>query len=172
MRADRREGADEGGWGHPLRDDPPPCAAAASANPRRPDRDCPPHRSARAALGQIAKGGTMPKSTVALTLVSALIVSATALGQASTPAPDVVPGAARQVERIKIHGTALEGNLEGNTVDRDVIVFLPPSYCRSGIAGIRSSTPCTAIRLAPSSGRRRSTCRRRSRAPSPRARKR
>ena len=34
------------------------------------------------------------------------------------------------VERIKIHGTALEGNLEGNAVDRDVIVFLPPSYAR------------------------------------------
>ena len=32
------------------------------------------------------------------------------------------------VERIKIHGTALEGNLEGDAVDRDAIVFLPPSY--------------------------------------------
>jgi enterochelin esterase-like enzyme len=32
------------------------------------------------------------------------------------------------VERIKVHGTALEGNLEGDAVDRDVIVFLPPSY--------------------------------------------
>ena len=35
---------------------------------------------------------------------------------------------ARRVEHIKIHGTALEGNLEGDAVDRDVIVFLPPSY--------------------------------------------
>lgn len=32
------------------------------------------------------------------------------------------------VERIKIHGAALEGNLEGDAVDRDAIVFLPPSY--------------------------------------------
>ena len=32
------------------------------------------------------------------------------------------------VEHIKVHGTALEGNLEGDAVDRDVIVFLPPSY--------------------------------------------
>ena len=31
-------------------------------------------------------------------------------------------------EHIKIHGAALEGNLEGDAVDRDVIVFLPPSY--------------------------------------------
>jgi S-formylglutathione hydrolase FrmB len=32
------------------------------------------------------------------------------------------------VEHIKIHGTSLEGNLEGDAVDRDVFVFLPPSY--------------------------------------------
>ena len=32
------------------------------------------------------------------------------------------------VERIKIHGMALEGNLEGDAVDCDVIVYLPPSY--------------------------------------------
>jgi len=32
------------------------------------------------------------------------------------------------VERVKIHGAALEGNLEGNDVDRDAFVFLPPDY--------------------------------------------
>lgn len=32
------------------------------------------------------------------------------------------------IERIKVHGKALEGNLEGNAADRDVIVVLPPSY--------------------------------------------
>src|ERR1039457_4118349 len=49
--------------------------------------------------------------------------------QVSTEVPAVVPGAKPvAVERIKIHGTALEGNLEGDAVDRDVIVFLPPSY--------------------------------------------
>ncbi|MGO8786240.1 MAG: alpha/beta hydrolase [Terriglobia bacterium] len=43
--------------------------------------------------------------------------------------PPVVPGAkAAGVEHIKIHGTALEGNLEGDPVDRDSFVFLPPSY--------------------------------------------
>jgi enterochelin esterase-like enzyme len=42
-----------------------------------------------------------------------------------------VPGARpATVERITIHGTALEGNLEGDAVDRTVIVFLPPSYAR------------------------------------------
>jgi enterochelin esterase-like enzyme len=49
--------------------------------------------------------------------------------QVQTEVPPVVPGAkAVTVEHIKIHGTSLEGNLEGDAVDRDVIVFLPPSY--------------------------------------------
>jgi S-formylglutathione hydrolase FrmB len=34
------------------------------------------------------------------------------------------------VEHIKVHGAALEGNLEGDDVDREVIVFLPPGYAR------------------------------------------
>ena len=34
------------------------------------------------------------------------------------------------VEHITIHGRALEGNLEGDAVDRDVLVFLPPGYRR------------------------------------------
>jgi len=49
--------------------------------------------------------------------------------QVQTEVPAVVPGAKPvTVEHIKIHGKALEGNLEGDAVDRDVIVFLPPSY--------------------------------------------
>jgi len=32
------------------------------------------------------------------------------------------------LERIKIHGTSLEGNLEGDSTDRDVSIYLPPSY--------------------------------------------
>jgi enterochelin esterase-like enzyme len=52
-------------------------------------------------------------------------------GQLQTIVPPVVPGAKPvTVEHIKVHGTALEGNLEGDAVDRDVIVFLPPSYGR------------------------------------------
>ena len=43
--------------------------------------------------------------------------------------PKLSPAQSRStVEHIKIHGAALEGNLEGDAVDRDVIVFLPPSY--------------------------------------------
>ena len=32
------------------------------------------------------------------------------------------------VERVKVHAKALEGNLEGDSPDRDVSVYLPPSY--------------------------------------------
>jgi len=50
-------------------------------------------------------------------------------GQVKTNVPDVVVGARpARMERITIHGKALEGNLEGNAVDRTVLVILPPSY--------------------------------------------
>lgn len=34
-------------------------------------------------------------------------------------------------EQIKVHGKSLEGNLEGDSADRDVFVYLPPSYSAS-----------------------------------------
>ena len=65
----------------------------------------------------------------------AMLMGATALTAALLPAqvqtivPEVVPGAKPvTVEHIKVHSAAMEGNLEGEAVDRDVIVFLPPSY--------------------------------------------
>ncbi|MGH9743203.1 MAG: alpha/beta hydrolase [Candidatus Acidiferrum sp.] len=51
--------------------------------------------------------------------------------QVQTNVPPVIPGAKPvTVEHIKVHGAALEGNLEGDAVDRDVFVFLPPSYAK------------------------------------------
>jgi enterochelin esterase-like enzyme len=41
------------------------------------------------------------------------------------PAP-MVPGI--QVDHIKVHAASMEGNLEGEAVDRDVVVTLPASY--------------------------------------------
>jgi enterochelin esterase-like enzyme len=32
------------------------------------------------------------------------------------------------VERINVHSPAVEGNLQGNSAERDVLVYLPPSY--------------------------------------------
>jgi enterochelin esterase-like enzyme len=51
--------------------------------------------------------------------------------QVQTEVPPVVPGAQPvTMQHIKVHGAALEGNLEGDAVDRDVLVYLPPSYNR------------------------------------------
>ncbi len=63
--------------------------------------------------------------TLGMAIASGSILSA----QVQTIVPPVVPGAKPvAVEHIKIHGIALESNLEGDAVDRDVIVVLPPSY--------------------------------------------
>ena len=69
------------------------------------------------------------KSLCLMSLALAAVLGLELDAQVQTEVPPVVPGAKPvTVERIKIHGTALEGNLEGDAVDRDVIVFLPPSY--------------------------------------------
>jgi len=38
------------------------------------------------------------------------------------------PEAKASVQRIKVHGKSLEGNLEGDSPDRDVSIYLPPGY--------------------------------------------
>ena len=54
---------------------------------------------------------------------------AISLAQVQTEVPPVVSGARPfAVERIQVHGASLEGNLEGNSADREVFVFLPPGY--------------------------------------------
>ena len=70
-------------------------------------------------------------------MIGTLVVAAgAALGarlfaQVQTDVPTKVAGAKPvAVEHIKVHGKALEGNLEGNAADRDVLVFLPPSYAK------------------------------------------
>ena len=73
-------------------------------------------------------------SRIIMTAVAlALALSLTAAtAQVATEVPPVIPTAKPvQVERIKIHGVSLEGNLEGDAVDRDTIVFLPPGYATS-----------------------------------------
>jgi len=74
--------------------------------------------------------------------------------QVETEVPPLVPGARPvTVERIQIHGTALEGNLEGNAVDRDVIVFLPPGYASETSRrdqGCRTSPRSGSPRSSPS----------------------
>jgi len=66
-----------------------------------------------------------------MTLAMAVAVGPRVAAQVQTEVPAVVPGAKpATVERIKVHAAALEGNLEGDAVDREVFVFLPPSYAK------------------------------------------
>jgi enterochelin esterase-like enzyme len=76
----------------------------------------------------------MPLSPKVFTALASLISLSLAgagpgLAQVQTNVPPVIPGARPvTVEHIRVHGASLEGNLEGDAVDREVIVFLPPSY--------------------------------------------
>jgi enterochelin esterase-like enzyme len=58
---------------------------------------------------------------VALVVSAAVVLDAQ--GRGGRPA-----GGPGKVERITVHGKALEGNLEGDSPDREVTVYLPPSY--------------------------------------------
>ena len=73
----------------------------------------------------------MRKGPALLALAFGTLLVAQLPAQVKTEIPAVIPGAKPvTVEHIKIHGASLEGNLEGDTVDRDVFVFLPPSYAK------------------------------------------
>ena len=54
------------------------------------------------------------------------------MAQVAAEVPTVVPGAKPvQVEHVKVHAKPLEGNLEGEAIDREVFVFLPARYATS-----------------------------------------
>lgn len=66
---------------------------------------------------------------------SALLAAAALLSLAAAPAaaqnitaPDAVVPEGITVEAVMVHGATLEGNLEGNALEREVMVVLPPSY--------------------------------------------
>ena len=76
------------------------------------------------------------KRAASVACVVALLVSAASLvgaqgrgGGGAAPARAGGPGGAPgTVERITVHGKALEGNLEGDSPDREVAVYLPAGY--------------------------------------------
>ncbi len=71
------------------------------------------------------------KSLLMLTRAGMIAFSLCLAAQVQTDVPAAIPGAkAVVVDHIKIHGTALENNLEKDAVDRDVLVFVPPSYAK------------------------------------------
>ena len=61
--------------------------------------------------------------------LAACFLARPALSQMATEVPAVVPNAPSvTLEKITIHGASLEANLEGDAVDREALVFLPPGY--------------------------------------------
>lgn len=59
----------------------------------------------------------------------AALFTAAAPAQVATNVPAPVANAKPvTIERIKVHSPALEGSLEGDLADRDVMVVLPPNY--------------------------------------------
>jgi enterochelin esterase-like enzyme len=77
----------------------------------------------------------MTKTTVAGVLAIALGCAAAILdaqggrgaGRGAGAGPQASAGT---IERITVHGMSLAGNLEGDSPDRDVTVYLPPAYAR------------------------------------------
>jgi enterochelin esterase-like enzyme len=65
------------------------------------------------------------KALIATALLA--LVAAPAAAQNITAPPPPVPDGIT-VEEIKVHGASLVGNLEGNEVERQVMVVLPPGY--------------------------------------------
>ncbi len=62
-----------------------------------------------------------PTWVLLLLLVGGLLLAAPGYSQTNSAKTGTV-------ERIKVHGKGLEGNLAGDSPDRDVSVYLPPSY--------------------------------------------
>ena len=74
---------------------------------------------------------TLTRALIASVALSTLAQASPAAAQVKTNVPAVEPSAKPvTVERIKVHSPALEGNLEGNAADRDVLVMLPPGYAK------------------------------------------
>jgi len=65
---------------------------------------------------------------IPLAMAVAAAVVMTPTSQAQGPDPKGSAAKKGTFEKIKVHGKALEGNLEGDSPDRDVFVYLPPSY--------------------------------------------
>jgi enterochelin esterase-like enzyme len=67
------------------------------------------------------------KSLPHILLLLFALASVTGTMSAQTQSSDV-NSSKGSLERIKVFGASLEGNLEGDSPERDVVVYLPPSY--------------------------------------------
>lgn len=65
-------------------------------------------------------------------VIAAVIAPGAGMAQGAAGTPGAAGAEAHvTVERIKVHSKALEGNLEKESPDRDVVVYLPPDYARN-----------------------------------------
>src|SRR5438309_1704037 len=78
-------------------------------------------RNSTGRLGMTGVGAMAIRGLLAF-MAAALVPLSASAGQAGPPTGTV--------ERITVHGRALEGNLEGDSPDRAVVVYLPPGYAR------------------------------------------
>ena len=72
----------------------------------------------------------MPRSRSYRLRSSALLVAVMLVGTSTSPAGQQPAPAKGTLERVTVHGRSLAGNLEGDSPDRPVVVYLPPSYVR------------------------------------------
>src|ERR1051325_602849 len=66
-------------------------------------------------------------------LLTAFVIAAACFASqvVGAQAPNAAgPSIKGSFQKITVHGRSLEGNLEGDSPDRDVFVYLPPSYAR------------------------------------------
>ena len=86
------------------------------------------------------------KMVPVLVLALAMAMAPPLTAQVQTEVPPVVAGAkAVTVEHIKIHGEALEGNLEGMRWIATRSCSCRPATPRRSISATRWSMPCTVI---------------------------
>ena len=70
------------------------------------------------------RGSNAVKLTRIVFLVLSMGIAAALAGQTGAPTQKGT------YKRIKVHGKSLEGNLSGDSADRDVSIYLPPSYAK------------------------------------------
>src|SRR6185503_19669765 len=65
---------------------------------------------------------------LALALATVMVEAQGGRGGRAGGPPTPVASGSGTIENIMVHGKSLEGNLEGDSPDRDVTVYLPPGY--------------------------------------------
>jgi enterochelin esterase-like enzyme len=73
----------------------------------------------------------IPRNAAALSGLAAFTLFASAAPAQNITAPPPPVPAGITVQKVMVHGKTLEGNLEGNSADRHVMVVLPPSYAKN-----------------------------------------